>query len=246
MAASAEQAGAQKWINQLEGVDRQRLTRVRNLRREILEDEEQDPLVRAVLGMTGSPEELAKYQELTAKIGSLAGEPLIVLKKVEDVPVDFRENEYAKKVVLAIGGLISVVQGGDPIRARVSPDRPLSSERPVDYASKISALVTSFTSYRRSDPRPGRLVAQDHVYHNEQTSDGWKGGGSVEIARFSHYQYGNISLDPTNDVTFHVPIKNVLVGRDEIYDHPLFSHGISKVLRAIELHAAAENAAAAS
>jgi hypothetical protein len=87
---------ADKRVQQIGSENKRHLTRLRNLRYDLLSDETANPVDRVSLGMTGSSAIHQAYKHLEQVIGRSEGEPLIVVRYVR-----------GPQVTRALGGIIA-------------------------------------------------------------------------------------------------------------------------------------------
>jgi hypothetical protein len=219
-----ESLGTAKYREKFDAADRQHMRRVRKLRAQVLEDESLPDLDRAVLGATGSFEELYRHQRLAEKIGSLVGQPIIRIDRIE-----------REQVTEASGGIVL-----GPVEAS-SNSTPRSDEKHF-HNSKLSVPVSPSISWWVSrSMRP--VYEQEKVFFDQENTmyDKDRGISKLEIANISAvypYRQAFKVLDPYSEFEHRIPHQDVLVGREEIYNHDLFSHGIHKVLTALDGRAA--------
>jgi len=74
--------GIETYLDEFAEQRREHLDKTRRLRRDVWRDETLDPVDRAVLGLTGSADQLNQKRGLARTIGQFVGEPLIVINRV--------------------------------------------------------------------------------------------------------------------------------------------------------------------
>jgi hypothetical protein len=79
-------SSSEQWTGKLDASRKRYFQRVEKIKDEIREDDSLSDIERAVLGVTGSPYELQRYQGLAADIGKLAGKPIVVIPLIDGEP----------------------------------------------------------------------------------------------------------------------------------------------------------------
>lgn len=230
--AMAGETGTDKWVSKFEDSKRRYSQRVETLKLEIRADESLSDLERAVLGATGSAEELKRYQDLALKVGRLSGQPIVALQRVEK-----------SKVVEAHAGIIS-----GPAEVELDYHESIHGGRRAKdgfTGSKIRVPVTPGVVYH-DFRNTGRHPANDSksLFFDSESSmyDRDEEQSYVTIARFSvPYEFEHSSRqidDPYQNFTNGIDLGSVLVGKETIYNSSYFTIGLSKILLGLEGHAA--------
>lgn len=199
--------GTKNYPNAFTAIDKRRLNDVRKLRRSAWSAEMLDPVDRAVLGLTGSVKELDKYRELAGTIGKLAGQPLIVISRIDE----------KRRVSAASGGIIN----GDLFVQGSSFDidnTPGDASGHVMLAVPVSQFVTG-----------NDVIGGVRPPTNPPTEE------NLTVAYLICHERDNRTSDPERDFYDHMGGDySLLLGRAAIYKSEYFQQGLSKVLLAME------------
>jgi hypothetical protein len=224
----AESFSTEQYIEKFQKRDELYLRQVRKLKEQVRNDESLSDLDRAVLGSTGSAEELELYKKIASKVGHLAGQPIIRLTRVQ-----------GEKVVEAEGGLIA-----GPVEAELSHTAHTTKRF---YSSSLSVPVSPSLAWWASRGS-GRAREEERTFFDEANSmyDRDRQVGSLVIANINAYQNTSRKvMTPDQDFEHRIDIDTILVGREEIYTSPYFENGVNRVLLALEKRARVEEQAAA-
>jgi len=206
----AERAqSAEDWTAQLQAADRGHLNKIRELRRRIQADESLEPLTRAVLGATGSVEELERYRALAKKIGESAGQPLIMIYNK-----DRRSDQTKDSVTKAAAGIIT-----GPLRTggvHFGPSGAVHLEVPVSP----QFIYTDYIHTPGYNPQRHR--------HVKEVRDGSE---ALTVAAFYLAEARNETGHPSGD--FSHGKGSSLVGFREIEVDPLYHQGLSQIVSAL-------------
>jgi hypothetical protein len=229
----AKETSTQQWQSKIEAGEKRYLQRHRKLKEQIRMDESLPDLDRAVLGATGSPEELKRYQDLARKIGGLAGQPIIKIEETQD-----------GKVMNADAGLIA-----GPVEASLDYWSGVMGDEEKEFSgSTLKVPVSPSVVYMKSHKTPiCRSRREQEMFFDEQNSlyDREEKISRVEIARIwpikSWVPGRNQITEPSQDFVHRIPFGSVLVGREAIYASSHFSEGVSDILLAIEKYPSEES-----
>lgn len=146
--------GTAGYLEALGGEDRHHLGEVRRLRRTVCVDKTLDPLDRAVLGLTGSAEQLERYRKLAAKIGAAAGQP------VTKVDRNMRRGDR----VWAKGGIIAGELKIDSSSFDVNKEVGTASGHAI-FTVAVERMVNYYGEGQPTIGDPGRITVAHLINH---------------------------------------------------------------------------------
>lgn len=228
----AKSVGTDKWTQKIEAGEKRYLQRFRKLKEQIRADDGLPQLDRAVLGATGSLEELKCYQELALKIGQMAGQPIIKIEKPEK-----------GKVTRAEAGLI-----GGPLEASLDYWGGAMGDEEKQFSGSTLRvpLSPSVVYMRRSESPICRSRDEQEMFFGEENYlyDREEKISRMDIARIwpaASWERGYSQItDPSQDFEHKRPLDSILVGREAIYNSEYFAAGASDILLAIERYSTQE------
>ncbi|GEM_PF-5921683 len=144
------------YLERLAESRKQYWSNIREIRDEVLRDEDIDPIHRAILGTGGSIDQLDEYRRLARKIGSSIGEPLICIERLANDEID-----------QALGGIIA---GPVALSVELPPvqTEPTRNETKVRLVVPIRNAVDYYAGRTHVTTPHGDEEADiaDFVWHN--------------------------------------------------------------------------------
>lgn len=208
----SESKSLENYLGIFRDEDKRHLSEVRKLRRTVWADTTLEPLTRAVLGLTGSYDQLNKYERLAARVDEGINEPVVYA--LGSYPVGPRKSPLFERRMRA--GIIS-----GPLQIDYADlheeSGTMSLSIPVD---PLVVVVSGIQNYVRR--------GKELEYR------------AIHVVTLSNHEFRNDSTNPDMDYSedSHYP---VYIGRDEINRNKSVDKGIDHILGVLQDEVASLN-----